>query len=105
TLNLKGYADVSLLKDLKFTANGALGSNMYRSWNGTFKYEQKGNAGTSAQNSSNTTTWTFQQLLNYSKNLGKHHVDVLLGHESYQYQYCYLGTSMKTQTIDGDNFE
>jgi len=105
TLNLKGYADVQLLKDLKFTANGAIGSNMYRSWDGTFKYEQKGNAGTSAQNSSNTTTWTFQQLLNYDKNLGNHHIDVLLGHESYQYQYWYLTTSMKTQTIDGDNFE
>lgn len=105
TLNLKGYADVSLLKDLKFTANAALGSNMYRSWNGTFKYPQKGNAGSSAQNSSSTTTWTFQQLLNYNKNLGKHHIEALLGHESYQYQYWYLSSSMKTQIIDGDNFE
>ncbi|WP_343531920.1 TonB-dependent receptor [Pedobacter sp.] len=105
TINLKGYADVSLLKGLKFTANGGLGSNMFRSWAGGFKYEQKGNAGSSAQNSSNTTTWTFQQLLNYNKNWGKHHFEILAGHESYQFQYWYLSTSMRTQTIAGDNFE
>ncbi|WP_293301301.1 TonB-dependent receptor [Pedobacter sp. UBA4863] len=105
TLNLKGYADVSLLDGLKFTANGGLGSNMYRSWAGGMVYPQKGNAGSSAQNTSNTTTWTFQQLLNYSKDFGKHHFDLLAGHESYQFQYWYLSTSMKTQTIVGDNFE
>ncbi len=105
TINLTGYADVTLLEGLKFTANGTLGSNMFRSWNGGFAYPQLGTAGSSAQNSSNTTTWTFQQLLNYSKKFGKHHFDVLAGHESYQLQYWLLTTSMKNQTIIGDNFE
>ncbi len=105
TINLKGYADVSLLEGLKLTINGGVGTNMYRSWNGGMIYEQKGNAGSSAQNSSNTNTWTFQQLLNYGKDWGRHHMDVLAGHESYQYQYWYLSTSMKTQTIPGTNFE
>lgn len=105
TINLKGYADISLMKDLKLTVNGGLGSNMYRSWNGGFIYEQKGNAGSSAKTTSNTTTWTFQQLLNYARNWDKHNVEVLAGHESYQYEYEYMSTSMKTQTIPGDNFE
>lgn len=76
TINIKGYAEVSLAKGLKFTANAGLGSNMYRSWNGGYVYEQKGNAGSSSKNVSGTTTWTFQQLFNYSKNFGKHHLDV-----------------------------
>ena len=105
TINIKSYADVSLAKGLKLTVNAGLGSNMYRSWNGTYVYEQKGNAGTSSKNTSGTTTWTFQQLLNYNKSIGKHNFDFLAGHESYQYAYNYMSTSMKTQTIIGDNFE
>ncbi|GAB1472675.1 TonB-dependent receptor [Bacteroidota bacterium] len=105
TINLKGYADLSLAKGLKFTVNAGLGSNMYRSWSGGYVYEQKGNAGTSSKNISNTTTWTFQQLLNYNKKIGKHSLDILAGHESYQYSYNYMSTSMKTQTIIGSNFE
>jgi TonB-linked SusC/RagA family outer membrane protein len=105
TINIKGYADVSLAKGLKLTLNAGLGSNMYRSWSGGYVYEQKGNAGSSSKNTSNTTTWTFQQLFNYNKSFGKHNFDILAGHESYQYAYFYLSTSMKTQTIIGDNFE
>lgn len=105
TINIKGYTDISLMEGLKLTLNGGLGSNMYRSWTGTYVYEEKGNAGNSVQNTSNTMTWTFQQLLNYSKNWDKHHFDVLAGHESYQYQYWYMSTSMKDQVIPGDNFE
>ena len=105
TINIKGYADLSLAKGLKLTLNAGLGSNMYRSWNGGYVYEQKGNAGTSSKNTSGTTTWTFQQLLNYHKSVGKHNFDLLAGHESYQYAYDYLSTSMKTQTIIGGNFE
>ncbi len=105
TINLKGFMDATLAKDLVLTVNGGLGSNMYRSWSGGYVYEQKGNAGTSSKNISNTTTWTFQQLLNYNKDFGKHHFSALLGHESYQYGYHYMSTSMKTQSIFGNNFE
>lgn len=105
TINIKGYADAMLTKDLKLTVNGGLGSNMYRNWNGGYVYEQKGNAGSSSKNISQTTTWTFQQLLNYEKNWGKHYFSALAGHESYQYMYHYMATSMKTQSIFGKNFE
>ncbi len=105
TVNLKGYADVTLAKGLKFTANGSLGANVFRSWSGDFIYPQKGNAGAATQNTSNTTTWNFQQLLTYAKDFGKHHFDVLAGHESYKFQYWYMSTSMKTQTIAGNNYE
>jgi TonB-linked SusC/RagA family outer membrane protein len=105
TLNLKGYADVNLLKDLKFTANGSLGANAFRSWNGQYIFPLKNNAGSSAQNTSTSYTWNFQQLLNYNKRIGDHNFDVLAGHESYRYQYWYMSTSMKTQTIPNNNFE
>lgn len=105
TINIKGYADATLLPNLVLTVNGGLGSNMYRSWNGGFVYEQKGNAGSSSKNTSNTTTWTFQQLLNYDKSWGLHTISALAGHESYQYSYHYMSTSMQNQSVLGNNFE
>lgn len=105
TINVKGYADATLMEGLKLTINGGLGNNMYRSWAGGYAYEQKGTAGSSSKNISQTGTWTFQQLLNYEKNWGRHYLSALAGHESYQYQYHYMSTSMKTQSIPGDNFE
>lgn len=105
TLNLKGFADISFTKDLKLSINGGLGTNMYRSWNGGYVYPEKGNAGSSSKNTSNTSTWTFQQILNYDKSFGDHNFSALVGHESYQYEYHYMSTSMKTQSIFGDNFE
>lgn len=105
TINIKGYVEATLVKGLKLTVNGGLGSNMYRDWNGYYVYEQKGNPGTSFKIISTTATWTFQQLLNYNKSFGKHNFDILAGHESYQYQYHNMGTSMKSQNIPGDNFE
>lgn len=105
TINLKAYTDIFFAKNLRLTLNGGLGSNMYRSWNGGYVFPQKGNAGSSSKNISNTNTWTFQQLLNYEKSWNKHTINALLGHESYKYEYHYMSTSMKTQSIPGDNFE
>ena len=46
-------------------------------------------------------TINFQQLLNWSHEFDIHHVDALLAHESYKYQYKYL-TGMNTdQAVEG----
>lgn len=37
-----------------------------------------------------TFSYTFNQLLTYDRTFGKHHFDVLLGHEAYSYNYQYL---------------
>lgn len=105
TINAKTYVDITFLKDFKFSINAGLGANSYRSWSGAYVIKEKSNAGSSTKSISNTTTWTFNQILSYNKDINKHHVDVMLGHESYDYEYNYLTASMKTQTIVGDNFE
>ena len=105
TLNAKAYAEVTFLKDFKFTFNAGVGANRYKSWSGAYVFPEKGTAGSSTKTATNTTTWTINQILSYSKNIGKHHVDVMVGHESYDYSYDYLSASMKTQIIPGDNFE
>lgn len=105
TINAKVYADITFLRDFKLSLAGGVGDNSYRGWSGSYIYPEKGNAGTSTKSASNTTTWTFQQILTYNKDIGKHHVDVMVGHESYDYKYSYLTASMKGQIIAGSNFE
>lgn len=96
--------EIAFLKDFKFTFNGGVGSNSYLSSSASIVYPEKGNTGSATKSNSFTTTWTFNELLTYTKDFKKHHVDVLVGHESYEYEYNYLTASMKDQKFDG-NYE
>lgn len=104
TLNAKVYAEINFLKDFKFTFNGGVGANSYLASSAAIVYPEKGNTGTATKSNSFTTTWTFNELLTYTKEIDKHHIDLLVGHESYDYEYNYLTASMKDQKFDG-NFE
>lgn len=104
TINGKVFAEVTFLKDFKFTFNGGVGTNAYLASSAAIVYPEKGNTGTATKSNSFTTTWTFNQLLTYNKDIGKHHVDVLIGHESYDYKYNYLTASMKDQKFE-NNYE
>lgn len=105
TINAKVLAEISFLKYFTFNATAGVGANAYRGWSGSYVYPEKGNAGTSTKSSSNTTTWTINQLLTYAQDFGNHHVDAMIGHESYDYEYNYLTSSMKGQIFIGSNFE
>lgn len=104
TINAKVFAEISFLKDFKFTFNGGVGSNSYLASSADIVYAEKGNTGTATKTNTFTTTWTFNELLTYNKDIDKHHVDVLVGHESYDYEYNYLRASMKDQKFPG-NYE
>lgn len=104
TINAKVYAEISFLKDFKFTFNGGVGVNSYLSSSAAVVYPEKGNTGTATKTNSNTTTWTFNELLTYTKEIDNHHLDLLAGHESYEYEYNYLTASMKDQKFD-NNYE
>ncbi|MDE6809319.1 MAG: TonB-dependent receptor [Muribaculaceae bacterium] len=104
TINAKIYAEVRFLKDFKFTLNGGVGSNSYLSSSASIVYPEKGNTGDATKSNSFTTTWTFNQLLQYTKTFGRNTIDILVGHESYDYEYNYLSASMKDQNFSG-NYE
>lgn len=104
TINAKVYAEISFLKDFKFTINGSVGSNSYNSSSASIVYPEKGNTGSATKSNSTTTTWTFNQLLTYNRSFGKHSIEALIGHESYEYEYSYLSASMKDQKFL-DNYE
>ena len=52
-----------------------------------------------------TTTLNLQQILNYSHNFGKHNISVMLGHESYKYNYAELSASKKNMFSYWGNHE
>ncbi|MDR2628331.1 MAG: SusC/RagA family TonB-linked outer membrane protein, partial [Dysgonamonadaceae bacterium] len=105
TLNAKAYSEIRLPAGFKFTLNGAVGATAYLSSSAGIVYPEKGNAGSASKSNSFTTTWTFNELLSYTKDFNRHHVDALLGHESYAYEYNYLSGSMQDQKVKDNNYE
>jgi TonB-linked SusC/RagA family outer membrane protein len=106
-MDVKPYIEISFLKDFKFTANAALYNSNYVAHSSTpFYSELTSNTPTTSKTISNTRTWTFNQLLTWGHNFGKHHVDALLGHESNSYTYSLNSSvSMRYQIVIGDNYE
>ncbi len=101
--NVKGYAEIKFLKDFTFTANASITSNSYLRTKASKVYEEKANTGSASRTNTFTSTYTFNELLGYNKSIKGHNVDVLLGHESYKYEYNYLYASMKGEIMSGNN--
>lgn len=101
--DVKGYAEVSFLKYFTFTLNGSVNSSAYLGSSSSKKYEEKGNVGTATRTNSFTTTTNFNELLGYKRKFGSHHLDVLVGHENYRYEYNYLTASMKGEIMSGNS--
>jgi TonB-linked SusC/RagA family outer membrane protein len=90
-LSGRTFAEFKFLKDFTLTLNAAMDVNGYnaKDFDNTIVGDGAP-AGRASRTSTQTTTMNFNQLLNYSKNFNRHSVDVLLGHENYQYVYDYL---------------
>lgn len=100
-----GYANARLTNDLTFTFNASAYDYDRRYTYATSPfvdyYTGSSDNGYLSKSSSRTYTYNTQQLLNYSKQIGKHDINVLLGHEYYNYKYEYLGASGYNFGIDG----
>ncbi|MBP5337182.1 MAG: TonB-dependent receptor [Bacteroidales bacterium] len=97
--NLSGRTNIELggleqgvLAGLKFSVN--LGFDLVNSKSKTYYNPFFGNAvsknGLAEIENGRTFSYTFNQLLTYDRTFGKHHLDLLAGHEAYAYEYQYL---------------
>ena len=102
TITAKPYVEISFLDDFKLTLNAAVTTNAYLGSAVSIVYPEKGNTGSSSRSNSFTTTWTLNQLLTWKHSFKNHNIDVLVGHESYSYEYNYLTASLKDQILDGN---
>lgn len=93
------YADFMFLKGFTISLNATLNSNDNRSsqWENT-QVGDGNPSGRMRKQSTRSTIYTFNQLLKYENTFGKHNVDVLVGHENYDYEYNYF-YAMKTGVI------
>lgn len=87
-----GNLKTGVLAGLKFTVN--LGFDLVSSKELSYYNPFFGNAvtkkGISYIEDGRTFSYTLNELLNYDRTFGLHHVDVLAGHEAYDYNYKYL---------------
>jgi TonB-linked SusC/RagA family outer membrane protein len=101
SINADAYADITFLRDFKFTFKAgttvldnrsSAGSNPYYGYSaktGGYLYKQ----------SDRTTTLNLQQLLHWTRSFGDNNLSVLLGHENYTYKYENLYAS-KADAVD-----
>ncbi len=85
TLQFNGFADVTFLKDFKFTFNGGIylmeqgSTSMTNPWYGQYRTSN----GMISKGRYQTFTYNLQQILNYTKQIGKHNINAMIGHENY----------------------
>ena len=91
---LNGYADFTPIDGLKITLNGTVTDN---EWNNSSKVQPfYGNTASTypggyiSKTAYQTYTLNFQQIVNYTKQFGRHNVSVMAGHENYNYNYNYV---------------
>ena len=93
-MTMKGYVRASFLKYFSFEANLTYDKTyetLVRFWNTESAHDM--NSLSASYGSAirrfkkDYGVFNAQQLLNYNQDFGKHHVDALLGHEYYQYDY------------------
>ncbi|MGS2763241.1 SusC/RagA family TonB-linked outer membrane protein [Sinomicrobium sp. M5D2P9] len=103
TVSTRAYAEFYFLNDFTFTVNGAIDKRYYdrkQFWNPVVGDGSP--EGRSFRWSTNRTTTNFNQLLNYTKQIDKHNVSVLLGHESYETEYDNFYGARQSQVVDGN---
>ena len=91
---LNGYADFTPIDGLKITLNGTVTDN---EWDNSSKVQPfYGNTASTypggyiSKTAYQTYTLNFQQIVNYTRQFGRHNVSVMAGHENYNYNYNYV---------------
>jgi TonB-linked SusC/RagA family outer membrane protein len=101
----RSYAEISFLKDFKFTSN--VGVDITNANTVVFGNPEIGDgapAGRAQNTFENITNYNLSQLLTYNHSFGKHNVDALVGHENYNLVSNSLDGSRSQQILDG-NYE
>ena len=90
-LSSRGYVDFNIIDGLKLSFTGAVNvDNNLVSEYGNKRIGDGAPSGRGKKSSAKRTELNFTQILTYDKRFGKNHIDVLLGHENYEYNYQYI---------------
>lgn len=101
----RSHVEISLLEGLKATANISLDlSNTDNNSYGNNIIGASAPAGTATKSNTRTTSYTFNQLLEYDKTIGSHKLSVMAGHENYSRNIQYKFSSRTNQIME-NNYE
>ncbi|MFC6101098.1 SusC/RagA family TonB-linked outer membrane protein [Olivibacter domesticus] len=108
-VNARAYGTVFIVPGLKATTN--ISFDLLDTHNRTYDNPTLGDgapSGRAYQYFYRTTSYTFNQLIEYTKSFGKHNLNVLAGHENYSYKYNNFNGSRSGLIAQGitelDNF-
>lgn len=103
TIQGQGFADIMFLRDFTFTVKGdlSLRNTENQSYDNPIIGDGQGNKGRASRTLYRYKIYTFQQQLNWKRNFEGHALDVLAGHENYNYYYSYLYGYKTTETFFG----
>lgn len=99
-LDSKAYAEVYIPYGFKLSVNGGYYVRNYK--DGQYDNITVGDgapAGRLAKSFNQITSVTFNQLLTWNKSFNFHNVDVLVGHESYNYKYSVMDGMKQGQIV------
>ncbi len=104
-MNARVFSEFKFWENFTFTVNAGLDTR--NSYNKTYTNNIVGDSqgeGAATRANGNTQSVTFNQLLNYSRKIGNHNFDVLVGHENNKYKYEYFYGRRKIQ-VATDNYD
>ena len=101
-----GFAEVTFLKNFKFTWTSGVNVDETRTTNTTNPYygSYATSNGMVYKYHTRSISWNHQQLLNWEDTFGDHTINAMVGHEYYRRQYYYLYAS-RTNQFDPTNTE
>ena len=104
--NTTAFAEISFLKDFKFTFNMGFSVDETRatSMKNNLYGQFRTSGGSLSKSHSRDVDFNLQELLSYDKSFGRHHVSALLGHENYKASGYGLSAS-KNKLVSLDNLE
>lgn len=104
-LNGKAFADITFLKDFKFTFRTGIDNENTKNvlYKNTYYGQYKDQGGLSSIYNTRKYGLTMQEILNWKKTWGHHTLDVLAGHETYNYRYSYLFGSKQNFLLPNEN--
>lgn len=95
--------EIPLIQDIKFTVNFGFDYNggdrlLY---NNPLHGDASAVHGAGYKTNYRTLSYTFNQLLNYNKSFGEHTIDLLAGHEYYDYKYSRFYAEKQSYLFEG----
>ena len=98
--NLMGsvYAELELIKNLKFKTTYGLQANFWdqRNWTPTYKWDSSYNSSAYLfQQYNKKITWLWDNILSYEKNIGDHKMGIMAGTSAQENRESYINASVK----------